>query len=147
MTPEEQVACVHRHGKTSHFIPPGADTSLQHQICQTLIENIHAMVDYRPKSYQGRTLLVLGEQPIARTKGDPVSEWESVCEDLSVLQVPGSHLTLLQEPHVKTLARQLGQALESLEPDPSNSDDSGSPVVFPPWNATEQQSPQADSES
>lgn len=37
--------------------------------------------------------------------------WERVCSSLEIIDVPGGHLSLLQQPHVRTLAQALKQVL------------------------------------
>jgi surfactin family lipopeptide synthetase A len=59
---------------------------------------IRATSQYVPaKGYQGRITLARSmEGPSART-GDPYMGWSRVCDDIQVLQVPGSHATCLTE--------------------------------------------------
>ena len=67
---------------------------------------------YRPGEYQGKVTLFRAEEervgrPMGRTLG-----WENFAlGGVEVIDVPGTHTSLILEPHVQILARQLRTAL------------------------------------
>jgi amino acid adenylation domain-containing protein len=63
---------------------------------------------YRPRPYAGSvTVFRARAQPLV-TSGDPALEWRAVVSGpLESVDVPGAHDCVLQEPHVRQLAREL----------------------------------------
>jgi amino acid adenylation domain-containing protein len=73
--------------------------------------NSQAAYRYVPKLYPNRiTLFRAVEQPDA-IRDKPSLGWNALTSDIQLHQVPGNHLSLLRQPHVQTLAQQLGQCL------------------------------------
>lgn len=73
---------------------------------------------HRPSRYAGRVVLYRATEPAPHTVRDPAYErddealgWDAVCPDLTVVPVPGHHLSLLDPPHVDEIAAHLGQLL------------------------------------
>ncbi|GAA6620567.1 amino acid adenylation domain-containing protein [Scytonema sp. NUACC26] len=76
--------------------------------------NVQAIKEYNLKKYSGKvTLLRTSDKQRDKEKAvgvqyDPHFGWSSVVTgEINVRLVPGSHLTLFEEPHVKVLAEQL----------------------------------------
>lgn len=71
-----------------------------------------ASVRYRPRAYPGRIMLFRAEvQPIL-CSGDPLMGWGMLAAGgVDVRVVPGHHLSIIDEPHVRVLARELAAAL------------------------------------
>jgi len=76
-----------------------------------------ALADYAPKPYAGRAVLFRARmQPLFGTH-DPAKGWRSlITGGLDIRVVPGNHLGMLQEPHVRVLARELADALAEQGP-------------------------------
>jgi thioesterase domain-containing protein/acyl carrier protein len=68
---------------------------------------------YSPQVYPGRiTLFRASRQPLAGT-ADPQSGWGKLAaQGVEVHEVPGSHSSIIVEPHVRTLAAKLQTCLE-----------------------------------
>jgi amino acid adenylation domain-containing protein len=79
-----------------------------------------------PAPYAGRAVLFRATQKDARLDGtlvddrpyielyeDPLLGWETHVTDLEVLDVPGGHVSLLMEPHVRTLADKIQVHLDA----------------------------------
>ncbi|KAF3884862.1 MULTISPECIES: amino acid adenylation domain-containing protein [Nostocales] len=84
--------------------------------------NVQAVKNYTFKKYLGQmTLLRTSDKHRDKEKGvgmqyDPQFGWgDVVTGEIDVHLVPGSHLTLFEEPHVKVLAEKLKHCLESRE--------------------------------
>jgi thioesterase domain-containing protein len=80
--------------------------------------NYRAEMAYRPGPYAGRlTLLRARVQPLLGPH-EPTLGWGALARGgVDIRRVPGNHVTLLKEPHLKALAEQLQKALASGEPD------------------------------
>ena len=66
-----------------------------------------AVLNYRPAHYDGRIDVFQAEERIVRERFDPYREWAGLCDDVHLHVVPGSHLSMIHEPHVGTLAESL----------------------------------------
>lgn len=90
----------------------GVKTSLEQGLFQ--IVNARAAFDYVPKPYPGRLTLFRATE---RHTGDPYPYhlgWEGLAlGGLDIHLVPGTHLTMGEEPHVAELAATLVRCLES----------------------------------
>jgi amino acid adenylation domain-containing protein len=72
-------------------------------ICQQFQSNMRAARRYSPHMYRGRVALVR-----ASDGGGPWDcGWSRYCAQVEVLDVPGSHRTMIAQPHVATLAATL----------------------------------------
>jgi thioesterase domain-containing protein/acyl carrier protein len=83
------------------------------------LEEVHwaAAQRYRPGPYAGKVLLLRAQGRRDHIDGDPSLGWsEWVTGPLEVAEVPGNHISLLQEPNVRRLAEVLRHHLaETLE--------------------------------
>jgi thioesterase domain-containing protein len=75
------------------------------------------LADYAPKPHVGRAVLFRARmQPLFGTY-DPAKGWRSlITGGLDIRVVPGNHLGMLQEPHVRVLALELADALAEQGP-------------------------------
>ena len=69
-----------------------------------------AYLRYVPRPYSGHLTLfrALGA---AREPVDPALGWRTLVRSVEVREVPGEHMTILREPHVRILAEQLSECL------------------------------------
>ncbi|MFL1898730.1 alpha/beta fold hydrolase [Streptomyces tauricus] len=89
---------------------------LEHQ--RTSYLDLRSGERHRPGAYPGRTLLYRASEPAPHTVRDPRYEredatlgWDAHCTDLTVVPLPGHHLSLLDPPVVDHLARLLTRDL------------------------------------
>ena len=74
--------------------------------------NKKAVYDYVPGAYGGRVTLIRALHRLSQRSRDPLLGWGTLSiGDLELHQVTGNHLTLLFEPHVRSLAETLTQCL------------------------------------
>ncbi|GAA0618076.1 type I polyketide synthase [Kutzneria viridogrisea] len=74
---------------------------------------------FRPRPYGGRVLLLRAEEPHPVTveldprylRTDEALGWDALCADLSVVRVPGDHVSMIDPPHVDVLGARLAGAL------------------------------------
>lgn len=68
---------------------------------------------YKPASYDGEIRLFRAIDGHVRTAADPTLGWGAIAGiGLEIHEVPGSHNTIVQEPYVQDVARQLRQCLD-----------------------------------
>ncbi|MEV2228544.1 beta-ketoacyl synthase N-terminal-like domain-containing protein [Streptomyces phaeochromogenes] len=89
---------------------------LEHQ--RTSYLDLRSGERHRPRGYAGRTLLYRASETAPHTVHDPRYErgdatlgWDAHCADLTVVPLPGHHLSLLDPPVVDTLAALLTRDL------------------------------------
>jgi thioesterase domain-containing protein len=75
-----------------------------------------ALRQYRPRQYPGRLTLFRARMQPFLSSHDPEKGWGRLAAGgLDVRIIPGNHLGMLQEPHVRVLAAQLRVCLDSPE--------------------------------
>jgi amino acid adenylation domain-containing protein len=78
--------------------------------------NRRADRDYVPQVYPGRMTLFRAMEQLPEWEHDPQLGWEDLATGgLVIHDVPGNHLTLIQEPNVRALAEQLNACLEKAQ--------------------------------
>ncbi len=109
-------------GKTIRFVArrktvaPGAahpaDTAQRKRIADAVVK---ACLTYRPLPYDGKAVLFQVRQPFRvglRQAPDALNGWgQFIRGGLEVVHVPGNHLTMVQEPAVRTLADRVYECL------------------------------------
>ncbi len=96
------------------LVPEALDLARMQHLYGVFKINVQAMQDYRPGSYGGRIVLLRARKRTlsqrlfrSRTFG-----WERVATGgVEVLAVPGTHYSMLREPHAAALAREIERAL------------------------------------
>jgi thioesterase domain-containing protein len=83
--------------------------------------SLAAMARYRPPPYQGHVVFLRATERQPADLPDPEQAWRPLVEgEFELVDVPGSHFTMMTTPHVETLARQLRSSLAAARvPDPS----------------------------
>jgi thioesterase domain-containing protein len=72
--------------------------------------------EYSPKTYPGRIAFFLARDSVPSTWQDTRLEWQRLAGggfDLRV--VPGGHTAIVSEPHVRTLAREMAELLDTVQ--------------------------------
>lgn len=99
-------------GDQAQLSPSSQHLEAVRAVCET------AARQYRPQPYPGETILLRAtEQPedsrFQPVRLDPTLGWEGLIAALKIQDVPGTHFSLLDEPHVHTLAETLRACLQS----------------------------------
>jgi amino acid adenylation domain-containing protein len=118
MAPEAQLEALVERLRGADFLPPGAGVEQLARILRVYKANANAAGVYEPRPYPGSLTLIRAADmppPPPGSEG-PLSEpdlgWSRVVEgSVEVLPVPGRHLTILAEPYVEGLARELEECL------------------------------------
>jgi amino acid adenylation domain-containing protein len=78
--------------------------------------NTQAARAYVPGSYEGPVTLFRACERRRTNPSDPDLGWAEVCRGgLEIVEIPGGHFSILEEPEVQELARELGARLAALE--------------------------------
>jgi amino acid adenylation domain-containing protein len=96
----------------SGLVPGGLDLGRMQHLYGIFRINLTAAYEYRPGSYGGPvTLLRATERRLAeRLFRKKSMGWERVVRRLEVRMVPGTHYTMVREPRVEALAREVERA-------------------------------------
>jgi thioesterase domain-containing protein len=76
--------------------------------------NFLAARDYVTKAYPGRVTLFLAREQSIGDAEDPQVIWGKLAKGgVEAYEIPGDHVTLVTEPHVRVLAEKLKACLDS----------------------------------
>jgi thioesterase domain-containing protein len=97
------------------IVPPDTNMHQILHIVHMLQTNEHAAMSYVPQPYPERITLFCAELSDDRTetkravdRTDPANGWSALSpQPVEVYRVPGTHATMVSEPHVSTLAERL----------------------------------------
>jgi len=78
--------------------------------------NYKALRDYAPPRYPGRVAFFSAMGEPADFRREKVDGWAVLADAMDVQEVPGDHLTMVEEPHVRTLAGRLASCLDPAGP-------------------------------
>ena len=107
LAPTEQRVRLLEALREADFLPPGAGLEQVSRVLDVYKANARAASLYEPKPYAGPVTLFRADEEC----GD--FGWSRFTpEPVEVVPVPGHHLNLLAEPHVRTLAQRLRLSLE-----------------------------------
>jgi len=109
----EQVAVFRERTAAARLIPDEADEDLAARIFRLFVINTKSMIKYRPDPYDSRISLFQAREDFVKTRHRPYGEWTRICENVELHEVPGNHLTMIHEPHIRELATKLGAALDA----------------------------------
>ncbi len=109
----EQLTQFRRRTAVARLIPEDADDALARRIYRVFVANVRAMLNYRAEPYPGKLTLFQGTEPFVQNGRNPYQEWSRLCDAVDLVKVPGNHLTLVHEPHLKQLAAELHKHLEA----------------------------------
>ncbi|GAX45367.1 amino acid adenylation domain-containing protein [Tolypothrix sp. NIES-4075] len=79
------------------------------------LKNYSSQLDYSKKYYSGKITLLQANEGNFANYDNPTLGWEALADKVEVHWVPGNHLTVVQEPHVKVLAEKLQICLEQAQ--------------------------------
>jgi thioesterase domain-containing protein len=81
---------------------------------ETIVKaNRKALYDYIPREYGGRMIVFKATQRRSQRPRDPLLGWGPLSVGgVEIYEVAGTHLTLVFEPHARTLAEKLAQCLD-----------------------------------
>lgn len=81
-------------------------------LCDVEQFNWLAARNFIPRSYDGRVTLFWASQDL-RAKFDMIEGWKKLARVVDIVEIPGTHLNIIEEPHVAELAAQLRRSVAS----------------------------------
>lgn len=78
--------------------------------------NLQAMLNYEVKPYRGRVTLFRARQGSPRIHSDPLGGWGDIAGGgVEVIEVPGTHNSMLEQPHVSALGEAISHCIARLD--------------------------------
>jgi amino acid adenylation domain-containing protein len=128
---EARLALVHQLMTRDRLLPPNMDSFMMRRLHDLLRENMQASVAYKPPEtnlalhvwYRSERMDGEADQSnenrFARIlnwfrKPDPTLGWAAVAGKVELSHTPGDHFSMLNEPHVLHLAKELAARLEEI---------------------------------
>jgi hypothetical protein len=91
----------------------GEQSSLTRATRQVREAHLKAIHSYRPQPYDGKVVQLMCSDESHRSYEDRRLAWSSLLSaGLEIRVVPGNHLTMVEEPHVRMLAHELDVSLQ-----------------------------------
>ncbi len=106
--PELQLLLFVARARAAGLVHQAGSLEQVRRLVAVFRANVAAYRAYRPRPYDGNLVLVRAATSVT---GELDLGWERLAAAVSRLQAPGTHVTLLAEPHVATLAGLLQSAI------------------------------------
>ncbi len=88
----------------------------------SLEHSLRALREYQVQPFSGRITLFRAQHGNPKIHADPLGGWNGMAgSGVDVVEVEGSHLTILNQPHVKCLGRRFAECLDRLQQTPQAS--------------------------
>lgn len=116
MADEEQVAYVLEVARRVGWVHPDmTDQQFSHFVTM-LRTHTRAWWNYELKTYPGRvTLFRAGEQPQDSAPANDLGWGRLAAAGVEIHEVPGDHISMIDEPHVQALARRLRACIDRVQ--------------------------------
>jgi thioesterase domain-containing protein/acyl carrier protein len=115
LAPDDQLPFLWDHVRKLGLLEDDAPPELVRQMLDDLKRLFHAHVrlatEYALRPYPGRVTLFRPCESLVTASGPVDRGWDRVASEVTVRMVPGQHHTMVQEPHVRALARELRRVL------------------------------------
>jgi thioesterase domain-containing protein/aryl carrier-like protein len=120
LLPEDRLPRVMEKLREADFLPPGTGPEQLIRVLDVYRANTRAARAYVAKPWPERIVFfrtgeVTEEGPASNPRREPDLGWGRVTAGVDIHVVPGEHLTMVAEPYVQELARQLAHCLEEAE--------------------------------
>ena len=123
LAPDEQVSILLEAAKKANTVPPDTDLLQVQRLLKIFKANVLAVSRYNPEIYPHQITLFKSEQSMkdasaATTMSDDLDaertrDWaELSVKPILIYPVPGEHMRMLNEPHVRILAEKLQSCLD-----------------------------------
>ncbi len=120
---DTQLRAVLAAAQKTNILPPDAGIVQIRRFLRVLKANIRALAHYAPQPYPDCIALFKSSAPTdgpdapaptaAAQAADPMIGWQALSvEPIAIYAVPGTHETMIAEPHVRVLAEQLQRCLD-----------------------------------
>jgi thioesterase domain-containing protein len=123
LEPSMQLSALYEQARRTPLLPPGVTSEKFSDWLLMYYAKLRCAINYRPQVYAGNlSILQASETPFPRDRADlrddaahPFELWDRLCSGrVNVVPVPGSHQTMVLEPHAEVLAARLKSILETV---------------------------------
>ncbi|AKT41191.1 non-ribosomal peptide synthetase [Chondromyces crocatus] len=113
LAPDAQLGLVLEKACSAGLLPKGTETAQIHRYLNVFRNNLRAFERYRPQPYSGPITFYRAAERALGELHDPVHAWRELSLNrIDVHDLPGSHRTMVTEPHVGALVRRLMASLD-----------------------------------
>ncbi|NER24032.1 MAG: amino acid adenylation domain-containing protein [Symploca sp. SIO1C2] len=120
LTPDQQIHYFKQQLEMVGVLPPKADIKLVRGLLE--IYRTQAQIDYLPHNTSGTSITLFraqevnSEQENDHLSYDPAWGWNQFSDsEVEIHTIPGTHISIMTEPHVKILAEKLQTSLEQAQ--------------------------------
>lgn len=114
LEPDARLSYVLAQARAVHVLPPDAALPHLRRLARVFTAHTHALSNYTPRPYTGRSVLFPADETRADHAGDQTLGWGTLLgATLEVYPVSGNHYTMLAHPHVRQLAERLKGCLDA----------------------------------
>ncbi len=111
LKPAEQLEYVLDQIQRAHLVPDDVDAEKLHRFLHVHTVNMEALRRYRPRPFTGHCSVFASGGKTGEHATDGADGWEELAKGgVSRYAVPGDHYSILREPSVQVLVRQLKSA-------------------------------------
>lgn len=115
MTADEQIAYVWAKARKAKWLYPDVTLEQFRHFVKMLRTHTEAWRGYEIGSYAGQVTLFRATEPSEHTPREPDFGWDAYAlGGVTIIDVPGDHLSMMHEPHVSVLAREIQQCLAAV---------------------------------
>jgi thioesterase domain-containing protein len=105
--PDDQLTYFVEQARLANALPPGVGIEQARRLLNVYKNNYRAIRSYSPQLNQCRITLFRASEHLTETH-DPAPAWNNLtAQGMEIYDVPGNHLTMNREPHVRILAERL----------------------------------------
>jgi pyochelin synthetase len=114
--PDEQLARVLDRARTGNLVPADVDLPRFRRKLDVFAANLRATHNYVPRAYPGRLTIFRAADSLGLPSGEPDLGWAGLAAEGAVSrEVAGNHYSMMREPNVQELARQLRLCLDDAD--------------------------------
>jgi thioesterase domain-containing protein len=122
LAPAERAGYVFHKLQEQDLIPAHLELPAFNSALNTFTNNLNALEKYTPRNYSGKVVVLRAtdtSQDMRETAGevwdDPSFGWQSLCtRPVTVHFVPGTHISMNLEPHVKVVGARLQLSIDQV---------------------------------
>ncbi len=109
---ESQLSYFIRHIEAAQMVPPGVERAQARRMLEVFEANSQAWLAYRPQATQVPVHLFRAMEQTSNGAASEDFGWRRAGGDhIKIAHVPGSHISMVRDPHVHTLAAELAASL------------------------------------
>lgn len=117
LKPDEQLEYFLAQAKIAQLVPPDVSNQQLRCLVRVFQKNMQAILKYVPRVYPYRiTLFKASDRNPEQEIQHPALGWDELSsESVEIINISGDHCTILTEPHVKSLQKQLRYRLDQAQ--------------------------------